>query len=446
MGLSHAAASSHEVHESSKDDSTQHTRGMTSPQISTGMQFDDGIAAAAQDIGCCSPSCPSRVADEDVLHVLDALTTCLRAGIFCIPDVAQLIEILRNRQEQELEIKEASVKDVSDRFCTTVGAAPKPVQILPDLVQVHMTLTNLASVMPFLPRPEDCIAKDCRDKQKCLLYLVPAWDWRWRPPKAAQFWKAAHAVARDHNGDDWIAPHMTLHSRSSTVRGLATKFCQMLSDISASKWRELLHRLRDPSNWALDEDRTPSRKPSDEHHYVLHKAHIDLPESFRQWLFENQDEAMRPRKQDVALHKKNCGGKIEDGRVPIDAPFHVSLYSFRAAHDLPQDAFGNKDFGMSTGSLLSAAGISSAANATDATLASSPMNSSALPERSLKRKGTDYGLEVPPEQALRGDLAAADWMWVFGVPGRTSENSLVPSVFAAVPLEALAGGTLPRRP
>mmetsp|Transcript_3638 Transcript_3638/g.9200 ORF Transcript_3638/g.9200 Transcript_3638/m.9200 type:complete len:474 (-) Transcript_3638:31-1452(-) len=399
----------------------------------------------------------AKLSVEDLQAVLATLRTLLSVGLHGIPDVQQLmddIETWTGRAHKAIAAPEAlSVLHKHSGGYPSIPTALGSTGvrfILPDLLQVHLTLAELADKMVSKPQLEDfAFVGDKDDSQKCLLYLMPAWDWRERPPTAAQFWKAAHAVARDHNGDDWIAPHMTLHSRSNSIRALASKFCKMLRDLEAKEWAELLTTLRGPQNWIFDEDLTPSKKPSAENHHVLHKAMIKLPKAFRQWLFTNQDDTFRPRKQDVALAKQQGGSS--PSKVPINAPFHVSLYSFRAALDLPQDA-GSTDK-LPTGSNLSnmvkmgtpshKGSFTPSGSGSFAALSGGPSSPPLLPMRALQRKNTDYGIEVPREQALRLDLANhADWMWVFAVPGRTSENAVIPCVLSAVRLEELASGLL----
>jgi hypothetical protein len=269
-----------------------------------------------------------------------------------------------------------------------------------------------------------------------MLYLMPIWDWQNAIPSAQQFWKLAHAVARDHNGDDWLAPHMTLHSRTGDVGGLAEKFLALVHDLGAAGWREVLKSLSDWEQWSFDEDCTPKRKPTVQDHYVLHKASIRLPQTLRNWLSENQDPmTLPPRKQDVAAFTRDALAEDNPGvgeKVPVTAPFHISLYSFRAQKSDSMSSsprFGTMD---SLGSHGSA----------DTESAFSTMSLSSTARR---RQSTSYKHVVPQENCLAKDLAAADWMLVLVGPGLTEDEPLVPFVLTAVRLQDLASGELPKK-
>mmetsp|Transcript_44645 Transcript_44645/g.105896 ORF Transcript_44645/g.105896 Transcript_44645/m.105896 type:complete len:644 (+) Transcript_44645:61-1992(+) len=449
---------------------------------------------------------------------------------------------------------------------------PMPVQILPEMTlsQVHATLARVANrsetgggglrFASIQQQASSCFGVASttmltkQTEQKCALYLVPVWDWSVRPPQAAEFWNAAYTVARDNDGDDWIAPHMSVHSRARSLPALATKFQKMLSEITAKDWQSVLEVLHDPSCWTFEEDRacaanrnsnskTENSKNSNvdedvsepshdgggatvSDSFVLHKASVMLPKQFREWLFQNQDaDVLRPRKQDVRLQEQEKPTDAEDAalrvgrqqhqqkwkdkdmemtRVPVEAPFHVSTYGFRASRGakFDRDKAGNQQGASNnSGSVNSNTNckkrrclvhtLSSSSTASTSSLCSSTEDStpspqdllakSALLKKTLSIASTstsastattsasptmmsatlscgsgssslvaaaavadsnsdkqNNSIEVPAEQALRSDLASADWMWVLGVPGRTAGAPLVPSVFAAARLQSLA--------
>jgi len=293
-------------------------------------------------------------------------------------------------------------------------------EILPDLVQVHNTIIRTAeacqrSVSSLMDAVLTTSEASCMDDRRWMFYLMPIWDDRKRPPFAREFWHAAHAVARDHSGDDWIAPHVTLHSRSPCSVELAEAFSLFLRDLSPESWRELLDTLTTPSNWILDPDEGPdaaASRPSNQAHFTLHKAKVHFPEAVKAWLTQNQDQ-VAPRKQDKHAHAKlpedhsmNVGDK-----VLVTQPFHISLYSFRASRDNRSD-----DAPMRVPSTRSAT------------------------TRTLKRR-ISYVLQVPTEDSLRRDLADAMWMFVLCSPGRTGQHAVAPLVLGAVPLSSLADGS-----
>merc|ERR1712048_500630 len=142
--------------------------------------------------------------------------------------------------------------------------------------------------------------------------LMPIWNWHTHngAPRAEEFWKLAHAVSRDQDWNDWMAPHVTLHSRSKDLNGLAAKFVKLVTEFGSDNWKELLLTLREEKAWDLDHDRK-MQAPSRADHYVLHKAKIELPQGFRSWLDRNQDEeTLCPRKQDRDGKTEDKNGKF----------------------------------------------------------------------------------------------------------------------------------------
>mmetsp|Transcript_10540 Transcript_10540/g.19130 ORF Transcript_10540/g.19130 Transcript_10540/m.19130 type:complete len:461 (-) Transcript_10540:96-1478(-) len=318
-----------------------------------------------------------------------------------------------------------------------------PVQIHPvmTLAQVHLTLQRLANLpegLHFCQTLHHESVASTLEEQNCALYLVPVWDWCSRPPLAAEFWKSTYRVARDNHGDDWIAPHMSVHSRSQSILGLAEKFRSMLLEIDAECWYKVLRALNDPSSWTFEEDlSSSSKRPAGHSHYALHKASMTMPKEFRQWLFQNQDaQALRPRKQDVRLMQMRSASGPNEECIPVDAPFHVSTYGFCASRS--NSVSSKKRCLTPTSSTASSSSLCS----TTSQLSGSEGRTSTCPSDNrghdpLGRRDVDE-IGLPPEQDVRADIASADWMWVFGVPGRTGEKPLVPTVFAAVRLESLA--------
>eukprot|EP00929_Paragymnodinium_shiwhaense_P076486 TRINITY_DN39333_c0_g1_i2.p1 TRINITY_DN39333_c0_g1~~TRINITY_DN39333_c0_g1_i2.p1 ORF type:complete len:440 (+),score=78.80 TRINITY_DN39333_c0_g1_i2:115-1434(+) len=302
-----------------------------------------------------------------------------------------------------------------------------PVAVLPDLAQVHNTLTSLADQLSL---PLHCPVPPCTEEsleaRKWMVYLMPVWRWQERLPRSQQFWKLAHAVSRDKDGDDWIAPHITLHSRASGLRGLAAKYARMLHDISGLEWGRLLATLRGSDNWMMDEDTVCKERPSNFRHFVLHRAGIELPRFFRSWLFENQDEEfLRPRKQDVkADSKRYVGCSRPPGQpIPIEEPFHISLYGFRAAHAPEDDPASPK--------LPPPSAFQSGDK--------SPEAASCERASSFGVVSTwSYSHYVPGEGDLRADLACADWMLILASPGETGVHQVTPLVVSAARLSALA--------
>mmetsp|Transcript_50505 Transcript_50505/g.117908 ORF Transcript_50505/g.117908 Transcript_50505/m.117908 type:complete len:460 (+) Transcript_50505:88-1467(+) len=322
------------------------------------------------------------------------------------------------------------------------GCLGMPVQIHPvmTLAQVHFTLQRLANLpdgLQFCQTLHHHVST--LGEQSCALYLLPVWDWCSRPPLAAEFWKSTYQVARDNHGDDWIAPHMSVHSRSLSIRGLAEKFRSMLLEVDAECWYKVLQALNDPSSWTFEEDfASSSKRPAGQHHYALHKASMAMPKELRQWLFRNQDtHALRPRKQDVRLMQLRSGGGPNEECVPVVAPFHVSTYGFCATRSSSIMLSSKKRCLTPTLSNTSSSSLcSTTSQLSGSGTGRTPSWSSDDSCPDAPPQGDEF--DSPPEQDVRADLASADWMWVFGVPGRTGEKPLVPSVFAAVRLESLA--------
>lgn len=305
-------------------------------------------------------------------------------------------------------------------------------EILPDLVQVHNTIIRVAgrcqrSVSSLMDAVVATSTASCMGDRKWMFYLMPIWDDKKRPPLAREFWHAAHAVARDHSGDDWIAPHVTLHSRSPCSVDLAEAFSRFLGDLSPESWRELLDTLTTPENWILDPDEGPdavASRPSNQDHFTLHKAKVHFPEAVKSWLTQNQDQ-VAPRKQDKHAQAKlpehqsiNLGDK-----VPVTQPFHISLYSFRAS----------RDSSMSDDNPVRVPSTRSVSRRT--------RSEEAIAQQPLLNKRISYVLHVPTEDSLRRDLADAMWMFVLCSPGRTGQHAMAPLVLGAVPLSSLASGS-----
>jgi len=157
--------------------------------------------------------------------------------------------------------------------------------------------------------------------------------------------------------------------------------------------------LRKNDNWIFDED-AMSQRPNRTDHYVLHKAKIDLPQAFKLWLEENQDpDTLQPRKQDRKKPK-------EDGKFAVVEKFHISLYSFQAAR------------------------------------ADAALGGASVGGNSYQSEPRVAHHEIPTEEALRADLASADWMLVLVSPGWTGTPALIPQVLAAVRLSDLASGAM----
>jgi len=278
--------------------------------------------------------------------------------------------------------------------------------ILPDLVHVHSTIAALSDQVSHVSDLQQLPFNGHHGEGQYMFNFMPIWRWQVPEgaPSAEEFWKLAHAVSRDQNRDDWVAPHMTLHSRSCDFSGLATKFVSLLSDLDSNAWSEILSTLRDEESWVLDED-SLMKKPSMPDHYVLHKAKIELPARFRAWLEKNQDPRMlQPRKQDREAARRNAAPVGMP--VPVVENFHISLYSFRAARSDPDE---------------------------------SSLTSSGRTSPPLTHKNS-YPHPVAEEDELRRDLAMADWTLVLLSPGWTGAPSRVPRVFAAVKLADLASG------
>jgi hypothetical protein len=263
-------------------------------------------------------------------------------------------------------------------------------------------------------------------RRKWMFYLMPIWDDRKRPPQAREFWHAAHAVARDHSGDDWIAPHVTLHSRSPSSVELAEAFSRFLRDLSPQSWRELLDTLTTPGNWILDPDEGPdaaASRPSNQDHFTLHKAKVHFPEQVKTWLTHNQEQ-VAPRKQDQRSHSKLPEDQsiYLGDKVPVTQPFHISLYSFRASRDTVRT-----DDAPARGPSTRSSGTRT-------------RSEEAIAQPPLLTKRISYVLQVPTEDSLRRDLADAMWMFVLCSPGRTGQHAVAPLVLGAVPLTSLASG------
>lgn len=312
-------------------------------------------------------------------------------------------------------------------------------EILPDLVQVHNTIIRVAeacqSVRSLMDVVDETSTASCMGRRKWMFYLMPIWDDRKRPPQAREFWHAAHAVARDHSGDDWIAPHVTLHSRSPSAAGLAEAFSRFLRDLSPESWRELLDTLTTPGNWILDPDEGPdavASRPSNQDHFTLHKAKVHFPEEVKDWLTQNQEQ-VAPRKQDKQSQSKLPEDQsIHLGdKVPVTQPFHISLYSFRASRDTPTRVPSSSPNDTPT--------RASSTRSTSRRAQTDP-DAIALAQQPLLTKRTSYALQVPTEDSLRHDLADAMWMFVLCSPGRTGQHAVAPLVLGAVPLTSLASG------
>lgn len=304
--------------------------------------------------------------------------------------------------------------------------------ILPDLVQVHSAISGMADRVKQLSDLQHLLISQTERNRQYMFVLMPIWKWDIEDgPVAEEFWKLAHAVARDQNRDDWIAPHVTLHSRSKNLNGLAAKFVQLVSEFGDKSWKELLSTLSDQNNWILDED-TNHRKPSAPDHFVLHKAKIDLPAPFRKWLEINQDvKTLQPRKQDRQLAEAIKENELMKGTglIPVAQKFHISLYSFRAARKEGSfDACHPQD--GQTMVVRSTSYDRKRAGRADSYITDEPRMAHH---------------EIPDEIALQQDLALADWMLVLVSPGWTGSPAVVPKVLAAVRLSDLADGVLVRQ-
>lgn len=310
----------------------------------------------------------------------------------CKDDVGARLEALESRIT-ELERENARLREERP-------APPAvPEIILPDLAQVHRSILRVASGIARIADLVDLAASLSKRERKWMVNLMPIWHWQERggAPSAEEFWRLAHAVSRDQNQDDWLAPHITLHSRSNDFDGLAEKFVKLLTELPQEVWREFLDTVRDQHGWVFDADQG-SKPPSTADHYVLHKAKITPPRSFCDWLEQNQDSNVLP------VRKQDRGKPPEDGRYAVTAPFHISLYSFRAARP--------------NAMLL---------EHTPSFCEHSPRIASHRP---------------PAENDVRRDLASADWMLVLVSPGSAGTPALSPEVYAAVRLSDLAIGSL----
>ena len=287
-----------------------------------------------------------------------------------------------------------------------------PMYILPDLMQVHHNLSRAADQFRSLSDFCDLPFLRSEGGRKYMVNLIPVWSWKniHNKPQAEEFWKLAHAVARDQDEDDWLAPHMTLHSRSDDLNGLAEAYVKLVSEFGSQGWRELLSTLRQGS-WVFDED-SGAQKPSSEDRYVLHKAKIHLPQSFRDWLDQHQDKnVLRPRKQDRRESEPR-----PDGTYEIKEMFHISLYSFRAVKS-ERNSFASS---------------------------SSSVSKRPSKQNSFKADPRAGRHSVPTEDDLSRDLTSADWMLVLLSPGSTGEVAVIPQVKASVRLADLASGVLLR--
>merc|ERR1740129_1370583 len=111
---------------------------------------------------------------------------------------------------------------------------------------------------------------------------------------------------------------------------------------------------------------------------------------------------LQPRKQD-----RGEGRARADGTLPVTEKFHISLYSFRAARPC-----GQRNVKRSNS------------------------------YREVEPRSAHH--EIPDEEALRCDLAHADWTLVLLSPGWTGTPAWLPKVLAAVRLSDLACGALMR--
>jgi len=254
--------------------------------------------------------------------------------------------------------------------------------IFPDLVTAH---TKVGTVSGRTSGPSDLhylrlLPLD--QERKWMFYLMPVWNWHDVAPEAAEFWKLAHAVSRDQKNDDWIAPHVTLHSRVTNLQGLIEKFGKLLAELGRDSWKDVLSTLQKGDNWIFDDD-TETARPTNANHHVLHKARINCPDPLRAWLAENEGDMLhKPRKKEL----------------------HISLYGFRVkAVDLDEGAPPLKQY--------------SSYAKTDPRVA-------------------HHGLAV--QNDIRYDLSHANWTLVLMSPGRTDSHALTPRVLAAVKLSDLA--------
>jgi hypothetical protein len=366
-----------------------------------------------------------KLDDKDLLAVQRAVGILLQAGLCSACDLPSLHASLAAHLKRQCKTDDGTADSDTVQL---------PIPILPDLVRTHITISAVANRTGSLSRLEaSSIPDGIIGGRRWMLYLMPIWDWQTVVPEAQEFWKLAHAVARDHSEDDWIAPHMTLHSRSNSVTGLADKFCGLADGLGSHGWQEVREVLADADAWCFDEDSASPIKPSNHDHHVLHKAKIDLPARFRDWLKDNQDQYLPPRKQDKGKRK------VVDGeKVPVTAPFHVSLYSFRAqrqdtAEMLPSPEQSPRIVNQRQGKSLPL----------DVQLAptSDQLSSSPVFEPTKIQRKLSYQHAVPAEQSLACDLARADWMLVFVSPGSTGKEASAPLVLRAARLTDLARGS-----
>lgn len=370
-----------------------------------------------------------------------------------VPDMTAVMRTSPSRIPTASGFATGTAPQIEAEMQTFCGVPGNCAQILPDLVQVHRTITRIADQMQRCPEHfRDQLAKADQDNKKWMFYLMPVWNYRTEAPKAQQFWQLAQTVARDQNGDDWIAPHVTLHTRSSSLMGLAALFENFLNDISRPGWQTLLSTLHDPKSWVFDADSNPgAKKPSNTDQYVLHKAKIVFPEDLREWLTEHQDpHIFGPRKQDVAAYKKRraSGNVTACSKVPITEAFHISLYSFRAAYQPVPDVATPKTFCDEATPFSTAEKEGYPAEECDSgTLPKAPsMSDTPDSPKRLLRRHTTYDHLVPTEGLLQTDLVSAEWMLVFAAPGSTLVPPVVPEVLAAVRVSALAEGSLRVKP
>lgn len=346
-----------------------------------------------------------------------AFITGVCTGVSVSAAAAAIFHVLRRKKI------EASAKALEQ------SSLREGISILPDLVQVHSAISGMADHVQQLSDVQHLLLSQTERNRKYMFVLMPIWKWHIEDgaPVAEEFWKLAHAVARDQNRDDWIAPHVTLHSRSKNLNGLAAKFLQLVSELGEPSWKELSTTLSDQNNWILDED-TNHRKPSAPDHFVLHKAKIDLPASFRKWLEINQDaKTLQPRKQDRQLAEGIKENEVIKGTglISVAQKFHISLYSFRAARR--EGSFDGCPQGGQQRVVRSISYDRKRAGRSDSYKEEEPRIAHH---------------EIPDEIALQNDLALADWTLALVSPGWTGTPALVPKVLAAVRLSDLADGTL----
>lgn len=234
---------------------------------------------------------------------------CLRFDMQCLEGLKARIvgsqvngaQAPRKDRIAELELRVAELEKKLGTAQLIAAGCGLPEIIVPDLVQVHSAIRRAANYVKSFSDLQHLPFSRSDGGRKYMFTLMPVWNWQSATgtPRAHEFWRLAHAVSRDQGQDDWVAPHVTLHSRSGDLNGLAEKFVKLLVGFGEAAWKELMLTLCTDSNWKLGED-THAPQPSMADHFVLHKAKVDLPEQFRTWLDENQDaETLQPRKAGV---------------------------------------------------------------------------------------------------------------------------------------------------